>query len=62
VPLIDGPALERGVEPTFADARSRMAPRDEDQAAEPPAEGRAVNQWHEAHQSGTTAMAFISIK
>jgi hypothetical protein len=49
VELIDGPALERGVEPTSADARSRMAPRDEDQAAEPPAEGRAVDQFHEIH-------------
>jgi hypothetical protein len=49
VELIDGPALERGVEPTSADARSRMAPRDEDQAAEPLAERRAVNQFHESH-------------
>ena len=47
VELSDGPALERGVEPTFADARSRPAPRDEDQAAEPLAEGRAVKQFHE---------------
>jgi hypothetical protein len=49
VELIDGPALERGVEPTSADARSRMAPRDEDQAAKPLAERRAVNQFHEVH-------------
>ena len=49
VELIDDPALERGVEPTFADARSRMAPRDEDQAAEPLAERRVVNQFHETH-------------
>jgi hypothetical protein len=40
VESIDGPALERGVEPTSAD---------EDQAAEPLAEGRAVNQFHEVH-------------
>ena len=50
VELIDGRALERGVEPTSADARSRTAPRDEDQAAEPLAEGRAVNQFRETHQ------------
>ena len=49
VELVDGPALERGVEPTFADARSRTAPRDEDQAAEPLAEGWTVNQFREAH-------------
>jgi hypothetical protein len=47
--LIDGPALERGVEPTSADARSRMAPRDEEQVAEPPADYRAVSQCHETH-------------
>ena len=47
--LVDGPVLERGVEPTFADARSRTAPRDEDQAAEPLAEGRVVNQFREVH-------------
>jgi hypothetical protein len=47
VELIDGLALERGVEPTPADARSRTAPRDEDQAAEPHAEGQPVNQFHE---------------
>jgi hypothetical protein len=47
VVLIDGPALERGVEPTSADARSRMAPRDEDQAADPRAERRAGDQSHE---------------
>jgi hypothetical protein len=50
VELIDGLALERGVEPTSADARSRMAPRDEDQAAEPLAEGQPVNQFHETHE------------
>jgi hypothetical protein len=44
---IDGPGLARGVEPTVADARSRMAPRDEDQAAEPPAGPRAADGWHE---------------
>jgi hypothetical protein len=37
------------VEPTSADARSRMAPRDEDQAAEPLAERRAVDQFQEVH-------------
>jgi hypothetical protein len=47
--LTDGLAFERGVEPTSADARSGMAPRDEDQAAEPLAEGRAVNQFRERH-------------
>jgi hypothetical protein len=29
-----------------------MAPRDEDQAAEPLAEGRAVTQFRETHQTG----------
>jgi hypothetical protein len=48
VELIDGPARERGLEPTSADARSRLAPRDEDQAAEALAERRAVDQFHEA--------------
>jgi hypothetical protein len=40
VELIDGPALERGVEPTSAD---------EDEAAKPLFERRAVNQFHETH-------------
>jgi Cu/Ag efflux protein CusF len=38
------------VEPTSADARSHLAPRDEDQAAEPPAERRAVDRFLEIHQ------------
>ena len=49
VEVIDGPALERGVEQTSADARSRPAPRDEDQAAEPLAEGRPVKRFLETH-------------
>src|SRR5687767_13462208 len=50
VELLDGPALERGVKPTSADARSRTAPRDEDQAAEALAEARTVRHFHEVHE------------